>query len=223
VSLRIDHLVVVADTLAQGAAWCEATFGVVPGPGGQHPLFGTHNRLLASGSAAFPGSYFEVIALDPQAARPGRVRWFGMDDPALRAAVRHVPQCVGPVVRCEDLTAARQRLQAIGLDGGRPVAASRPTPAGLLSWQINLRDDGRLESDGACPTLIEWGATHPADSLPASPLQLQRVQWGGPACAAWPIENVELRPHPGWAFTLACPQGEVTLEAFSAWSRPTDD
>jgi len=42
-----DHLVVAARTLDEGAAWCEATLGVVPAPGGKHPLMATHNRLLA--------------------------------------------------------------------------------------------------------------------------------------------------------------------------------
>ena len=39
--------VVMAGTLAEGAAWCEAPLGVLPGAGGEHPLFGTHNRLLS--------------------------------------------------------------------------------------------------------------------------------------------------------------------------------
>ena len=43
---RIDHLVVAAPTLEDGVAWCEATLGVTPGPGGAHALFGTQNRLL---------------------------------------------------------------------------------------------------------------------------------------------------------------------------------
>jgi uncharacterized membrane protein YphA (DoxX/SURF4 family) len=45
----LDHLVIMASTLAQGVAWCEATLGVTPGPGGEHPLMGTHNRLAAAG------------------------------------------------------------------------------------------------------------------------------------------------------------------------------
>ncbi|MEY4341937.1 MAG: hypothetical protein RL541_1441, partial [Pseudomonadota bacterium] len=42
----IDHLVVAASSLAQGVAWCEDQLGITPGPGGEHALFGTHNRLF---------------------------------------------------------------------------------------------------------------------------------------------------------------------------------
>ena len=43
---ELDHLVVMAANLDEGVRWCEATLGVTPGPGGSHPLMGTHNRLL---------------------------------------------------------------------------------------------------------------------------------------------------------------------------------
>ena len=43
---QIDHIVVVAQTLEQGVAWCEATLGITPQPGGDHPQFGTHNRIF---------------------------------------------------------------------------------------------------------------------------------------------------------------------------------
>ena len=90
----LDHLVVMADSLAQGVAWCEATLGLTPAPGGAHALFGTHNRLLAIGSPAWPQAYLEIIAIDPAVApRPVRRRWFDMDDAALQAAVRaHGPR-----------------------------------------------------------------------------------------------------------------------------------
>ena len=83
-STEIDHLVVVADSLDQGVAWCKATLGVVPGPGGKHAFMGTHNRLLNLSSPAFPACYLEIIAIDPNALPPSRPRWFGMDDPGLR-------------------------------------------------------------------------------------------------------------------------------------------
>ena len=87
VTCELDHLVVAAASLDEGVAWCERTLGVTPGPGGRHPLMGTHNRLLALAGEAFPASYLEIIAIDPDAAAPRRVRWFGLDDPALQAAL----------------------------------------------------------------------------------------------------------------------------------------
>ena len=65
---RIDHLVVVADSLAAGEAWCERVLGVRPGPGGEHPMMGTHNRLLRIATVDHPQAYFEVIARNPAVA-----------------------------------------------------------------------------------------------------------------------------------------------------------
>ena len=68
---QLDHLVIAAASLAEGVAWCEATLGLTPGPGGSHPLMGTHNRLLNIASAAFPQAYLEIIAIEP-GKRPSR-------------------------------------------------------------------------------------------------------------------------------------------------------
>ena len=83
-SRTLDHLVIGAATLEQGAAWCEATFGVAPGPGGKHALMGTHNRLLSLACEAFPRCYLEIIAIDPDAPAPARRRWFDLDDAAVQ-------------------------------------------------------------------------------------------------------------------------------------------
>ena len=64
---NLDHLVVMANTLDEGVAWCEATLGVTPGPGGEHPLMGTHNRLLRIDSDAFSRAYLELIAINSKA------------------------------------------------------------------------------------------------------------------------------------------------------------
>jgi hypothetical protein len=69
---HIDHLVVAAPSLAEGVAWCETTLGLVPGPGGAHALFGTHNRLLRLHSARHPRAYLEIIATDPAASPTDR-------------------------------------------------------------------------------------------------------------------------------------------------------
>ena len=64
---QLDHLVIAAASLADGVQWCERTLGVTPGPGGVHPLMGTHNRLLSLVSPGFPNAYLEIIAIDSEA------------------------------------------------------------------------------------------------------------------------------------------------------------
>lgn len=173
----IDHLVVAAPSLAEGVAWCEATLGPTPGPGGAHALFGTHNRLLRLHSTVHPKAYLEIIAINP-AATPTRPpplrRWFDLDDPALRERLRHEgPQLIHWVASVPDIDAACARLRALGIERGPVIDASRPTPQGLLRWRITVRDDGQRMFGGALPTLIQWGDTHPADGMTGADLWLQ--------------------------------------------------
>jgi len=224
VSARLDHLVVLADTLAQGVAWCEATLGVVPAPGGQHPLFGTHNRLLALGGAAFAQAYLEIIAIDPAAGDPGRTRWFDMDDQRLRRQVRaQGPQLIHWVARVPELARAAAAWAALGLERGAVLPASRMTPRGLLEWQITVREDGQRLLDGCLPTLIQWGAVHPADALPASGIALESLSLRHPQAAllraaldAVGLAGVAVEPGPAaLQARLATPRGAVTLAGFS--------
>ena len=73
--IRLDHLVIAAANLAEGCDWVEARLGVAVAGGGRHASMGTHNALWGLGDC-----YLEVIAVDPQGARPDRPRWFGFDD-----------------------------------------------------------------------------------------------------------------------------------------------
>jgi hypothetical protein len=184
----VDHLVIMAASLEQGAAWCEATLGVTPGPGGEHPLMGTHNRLLKIASPGFEGAYLEIIAINPIAAPsiPTRARrWFDMDDLALRAQVaHHGPTLTHFVAKVPDVAAAVAALAAQGIDRGAVVTASRPTPNVLLQWQITVREDGQRLFDGCLPTLIQWSGTHPTVAMPDSGLTLQRLQVRHPQAAA---------------------------------------
>jgi hypothetical protein len=182
-AIALDHLVVAAHTLEAGVAWCEATLGIVPGPGGRHPLMGTHNRLLSIATTAFPRAYLEIIAVDAHAPAPGRRRWFDLDDPSLRAAIEREPALVHWVARCDDIDAEVAALARLGIDRGRVIEASRDTPAGRLSWRISVRDDGARLSRGALPTLIEWGEAHPADTMPASGATLESLRVRSPDVA----------------------------------------
>ena len=211
-SCEVDHLVVAAATLAEGARWCEATLGVVPGPGGQHPLMGTHNRLLRIASAAFPRAYFEIIAIDPAAAKPGRARWFGLDTLRLDGG----PRLIHFVARTTLLDAHCDALRAVGLDPGPAIAASRDTPQGRLDWRIAVREDGALLAGGVLPTLIEWGPRHPTDAMPESGVTLRALSLQGlPGAAAQALQlrGVELAAGVGPALTATfdTPRGTIHL------------
>ena len=184
----VDHLVVLAPSLAEGVAWCEATLGVVPGPGGEHPLMGTHNRLIPVNTAAFPRTYLEIIAINREAApqrAAGAKRWFDLDDDTLQARLRtQGPQLAHWVAQVPDLPQALATLSAQGIDRGQVVAASRPTPQGLLRWQISVRDDGQRLLGGCLPTLIQWGDTHPTQAMADQGVALESLALAHPQAGA---------------------------------------
>jgi hypothetical protein len=221
---RIDHLVVAADTLAQGAAWCESTLGVTPGPGGEHPLMGTHNRLLRIATVDHPRAYFEIIAADPAVpvAPGGRRRWYDLDDATLRTTVREQgPRLVHWVAQVPDMAAAVAALKRLGIDRGQVLAVSRMTPRGLLQWEITVRDDGQRLFDGCLPTLIAWGDVHPAAAMPGSGVTLHRLTVRHPrahvlrdALDALGLEGIDVTDGPAnLCATLHAPRSTVRLES----------
>ena len=156
--LHLDHLVVVARSLAEGVAYVEAILGAETSPGGRHAFMGTHNRLLALGDV-----YLEVIAIDPEAPKPPHRRWFNLD------AYDGAPRLMNWAVRTDDLDAA---LEAAPPGSGNPRAAAR----GDLSWRIAVSDFGRLPFDDAVPVLLQWdGDAHPAKRLPDNDMRLLRL------------------------------------------------
>ena len=223
----VDHLVVLAADLASGVAWCDRTLGVTPAAGGEHPLMGTHNRILNISSPAHPRAYLEVIAINPGAssARPtGARRWFDMDDATLQAQVAaHGPQLIHWVASVPDVAGRCTALAALDIDRGTVLTASRPTPSGLLQWQITVRDDGLRLMGGCLPTLIQWGAVHPCDSLPASGVQLRQLALQHPqaatlraACDAIGVTGcvgVSASGTPRLTAQLATPRGPLTLSS----------
>jgi len=216
VNTELDHLVIVADSLAQGAAWCEQTLGLVPGPGGRHVAMGTHNRLLRLGGEGWPQAYLEIIAIDPEAEAPARPRWFGMDDPRLQSAVRESPRLVHLVLRTRQLEMLRWGLINRGIDPGAPLSLQRETPQGLLQWRMLVRDDGAIAAGGCLPTLIEWSGRHPADAMPASGLVLNHLAMGGlpPAVSdLLRLRGVQSAATPGLTAVLSGPRGTVTLSS----------
>jgi hypothetical protein len=225
----VDHLVVLATDLASGVAWCERTLGVTPTAGGEHPLMGTHNRIFNISSPAHPRAYLEIIAINSiatPAIPAGARRWFDMDDAALQQQVaQHGPQLIHWVASVPDVAERCAALAALDVERGAVITASRPTPNGLLQWQITVRSDGLRLMDGCLPTLIQWGPVHPCDSLPSSGVQLQRLALQHPqaatlqaACTAVGVAaSVPVTPGttPRLCAQISTLRGSVTLSSFS--------
>jgi hypothetical protein len=217
VSVRLDHLVVAARTLEEGVAWCEATLGVAPASGGKHALMGTHNRVMSIASPRWPRAYLEVIAVDPQAPDPGRVRWFDLDAPAMHERLAHGPRLIHWVANCDDIESRRERWRDAGANPGDVLAAERQTDRGRLRWRITVRPDGARLFGGAWPTLIQWDGPHPTDAMPPSGVVLERVDLHGVPAAMWAqcqATEVSLADHgPALSVRLTTSRGLVELKS----------
>ncbi len=172
--LEVDHLVVAARTLDEGAAWIESRLGMEPAGGGRHVLMGTHNRLLAIGA----GVYLEVIAVDPDAAPPSRPRWFSLDAPAMRERLQRGPALVHWVASTDDIVVS---ARACPVNLGEIVQVSR----GDYSWRMTIRGDGSLPAEGIFPTLIQWESGRPAAALPHSGCRLESLDLAHPSAASF--------------------------------------
>ena len=232
--IQIDHLVVAATSLEQGVQWCEALFGITPALGGEHGLFGTHNRLFKIATPKFSMAYFEIIAINPEAIRPKKTtslhphRWFDLDNPELQKSISKEPRLIHFVASTPDIKAARMALRMEGIDRGPAIHAERQTNKGILHWQISVRADGQRLFDGALPTLIQWGkpdATeplrlHPRNTLPRSGVTLQSIDITHPSAeklqAAYTsigLNGISISEGPAnIKATLKTPKGIVVLE-----------
>jgi Glyoxalase-like domain len=219
VNTQLDHLVIAAATLEQGADWCEALLGVRPLAGGRHAAMGTHNLVMKLDAPGTAHRYLEIIAIDPQAEAPGRPRWFGLDDSALQADLaQRGPRLINAVARSTMLDMHRWGLIQIGIQPGEPFAMSRPSAQADLAWEILLKPDGRLLYGGALPSLIQWKGPHPAQALPDSGVVLQRLQAQGLPPRVGDVLRTQgmvfepaASPAPRLMATLRGPAGEVVL------------
>ena len=172
---QLDHLVIAARTLEEGADFIAAKLGVEMTGGGAHPLMRTHNRLLN----LWGGAYLEVIAIDPNAEPidTPRPRLFALDDPAQRKRLEAGPQLahwVAGVKRPKSLTRWQaqypERIPAV-------VAMTR----GGNAWGLTVSGDGAFPAwqgagDGLLPSLIQWDTPlHPSESLPETGIALKSL------------------------------------------------
>jgi hypothetical protein len=174
--LKLDHLVIAARTLEEGAQFVAAKFGVETAPGGAHPSMRTHNRLLN----LWGGAYLEVIAIDPAApaVETPRPRFFGLDDPAQQQRIaEHGPQLVHWVARVDrpkSLTRWREQYP-------ERIAPVNAMSRGTNSWGLTVPENGTFPAwqdagQGVLPSLIQWDTPLlPSDVLPQSGVALRAL------------------------------------------------
>lgn len=154
-----DHIAIAGETLEAARAHVEDALGVTLQDGGAHDVFYTHNALLGLEA----GLYLEAIAINPDAPKPDRARWFDLD------RFQGSPRLTNWICRTDDLRATLAKMH----DGfGSPVALRR----GDLRWQMAVPQNGILPYDNCAPALIEWQSfPHPAQRLRPSGLSLRRL------------------------------------------------
>ncbi|WP_210191749.1 MULTISPECIES: VOC family protein [Rhodomicrobium] len=171
---ELDHIVIAAASLEDGADFIRERLGIEIPAGGRHESMGTHNRLMRLGA----NRYLEVIAVNPAATPPTRPRWYALDEPQMRARLENGPALIAWVLRTADIIAA---VQAAAVPLGAVTSVSR----GMLSWRLTVPDDGHLPGDGVIPHLIEWdGGARPWEALPDEGFWLQELTLTHPD-AAW--------------------------------------
>lgn len=209
-----DHLVITAPSLDAGVAHVESILGVSLSPrrGGEHAGHGTHNALLNLGDEF----YLEILAINPAAPVPDHPRLFGLSTADLsKPRVHHW------IARSDDVNAAAAAAKSARFDVGEP----KPMQRGELKWHLTLRDDGGLAADGAFPSLIEWGVSHPhpvAPGLPDVGARFVRLEIRHPdaeelkkAFVASGLDDARVvvsdEPGPVLSAVISTPTGEHTL------------
>jgi hypothetical protein len=213
----LDHLVVVAPTLAEGRTWVEDLLGVAMFPGGRHNELGTHNALLRIGDDIF----LEVIALDPEADHDGP-RVFGIGDPrAARADWEAGRRLRTWVARTADGVGI-EGLDAVLADHGSLLGVARRVTRNERVWRMSIPAGGALPLGGAAPTVVDYEpGMVPARRMPETGCALLGLTIATPDPDALRnlLERLDLQgpvevvpgPEVGLTARIATPRGEVAL------------
>lgn len=162
---KIDHFAIGTASLDAGVAALLPVLGVEVPRGGKHAAMSTHNAVMQAGNESF----FELLAIDPEAPTPDRARWFTMDDPATKARLAERPRALCWVVGTDDLDAV---IANSPVDLGEVVSFTR----GDRSWRLTVPTDGSLPMDGLLPAFIEWSpGPHPSMGQQNLGVTLQKV------------------------------------------------
>ncbi len=143
--LKLDHLTVIAPTLAEGVLHVRSCLDLDVPFGQRHAYMGTYNHLLQLGGTI----YLEIVALDPEAEPPNRPRWFGLDDQAkVRADWEEGRRLRGWVASTDSIDAV--------IAGRHDIFGDKvPLPSVDPGRYFAIPRDGSLPLDGAAPSIID--------------------------------------------------------------------
>ncbi len=203
--LALDHVVVGVPDLDEAAAVLLVRHGLIALPGGEHPRWGTRNRIVPLGPC-----YLEIVAVadDAVAAQNPFGSWV--------AAMARGEASWGWAVRTSDITATAQRL---GID---VVPGERVRADGVrLSWR--LAGVPASTQDRLRPFFIQWdaGTPMPGEATvphPAGAVTLVSAIATGEGLGDWlaaPVPLVALEPGAGGVerVVLSGEAGEIVLTA----------
>lgn len=208
---KIDHFAIGTSRLDEGVAALEERLGVRVPDGSKHTLMSTHNCVMQAGNESF----FELIAIDPDAPDPGRARWFTLDFPETQQKIDDRPRALCWVVSTDRLD---ELVANSPVELGEIVTFVR----GDRSWRLTVPKDGHLPEGGLLPAFIEWSpGPHPSTGQQDLGVSLKEVCLSHPdpaslnaAMAALGVDHLAtVRQGPaGLSFVLDTPKGDVTLD-----------
>lgn len=209
---QFDHFAIGASSLAAGVDALNSLLGVEIPQGGKHEAMSTHNCLMQLSD----NSFFELIAIDPDAPHPGRVRWFTLDEPQTIAKLAERPRALSWVVQTDDIEAV---VNNSPVDLGGIVNLSR----GDLTWRLTVPADGHLPEHGLLPAFIQWSpGPHPSTYQQNLGVKLNRILLKHPdpntltamlkTLEVDHLATIEKGPYPALAFEVSSPNGTVVLD-----------
>lgn len=149
--LYLDHLTIIAPSLAEGVEHVRACLDLDIPYGGTHPEMGTHNHVLRLGEAI----YLEVIAIDPSAPPPSGPRWFGLGDlEAVRSYWANGERLRGWVARTDD-------IDAVLIGHGKLLGNKTRVSRGGRYSHFSLLPNGGLPLGGVLPSVIDRAGRNP--------------------------------------------------------------
>jgi hypothetical protein len=150
--LQLDHLSIIAPTLADGVAHVRTCLDIDVPYGRVHPDMGTHNHLLRLGDDV----YLEIIAVNPSVPALARPRWFGLDDMnAVRTAWDCGCRLRGWVARTADIDTVLPAHERI-------LGHKTRLSSGESFYFFSLPPDGSLPLGGVAPSVIDRGGRPPS-------------------------------------------------------------